>query len=158
MTARRYRAFLPRQDIRSVTTAESLRGRNFISHIGDALWELHFHAATTVQFRTNVNAKNFHSACCRAAARYIVLEWGAYARRYTVYRGNCDEIVKSKTTTTRRFFANFASLGKFWYWLMTSIDFLLQYFVSFTTNLTNLPKILVRDCYARTIYQYFTIR
>ncbi|KYN07430.1 Sodium channel protein Nach, partial [Cyphomyrmex costatus] len=40
-----------RRDIWSVTTTELLPGRNFISHTGIALWELHFYAAATVQFR-----------------------------------------------------------------------------------------------------------
>lgn len=40
-----------RQDIRSVTIAELLSRRNFISHSGIALWELHFYAAAAVQFR-----------------------------------------------------------------------------------------------------------
>lgn len=39
------------RDIRSVTIAELLSRRNFISHTGIALWELHFYAAAAVQFR-----------------------------------------------------------------------------------------------------------
>jgi len=40
-----------RRDIRSVTIAELLQKRNFTSHISIALWELHFYANATIQFR-----------------------------------------------------------------------------------------------------------
>lgn len=104
-----YHAFLPRQDIRCVTTAESLPRRNFILHIGVALWELHFYIANAVQFRTNVTRKIF--------IRHVIKQLrdiSFSSSAYTIQSVQSGEIAmrsrsfvaKSKTTTTQRSFVN----------------------------------------------------
>ena len=106
MTVCRYRVRSFRRDIRSVTTTELLPERNFISYTGIALWELHFRAAATVQFRvTGVTRRIFvrHVAEQRGGEIYRSRVWCIHETIHGVGEIAArpgSPVERTKTTTT----------------------------------------------------------